>query len=101
MYSLACHWLFYWPGMKEHDMMKNTSMANMRARTLPSQNACRVKADGMVLLIDEDFRCLSLFGIQPLGLYLCKTDHNGHNLCKTVCMDVRLLLSSFCVFSEH
>ena len=46
-YSLACHWLFYWPGMKEQDMMKNTSVTNMRARTLPSQNACRVKADGM------------------------------------------------------
>ena len=46
-YSLACHWLFYWPGMKEQDMMKNTSAMNMRARTLPSQNACRLKADGM------------------------------------------------------
>ena len=46
-YSLACHWLFYWPGMKEQDMMRNTTVTNMRARTLPSQNACRVKADGM------------------------------------------------------
>ena len=46
-YSLACQWLFYWPGMKEQDMMKNTSVTNMRARTLPSQNAYRVKADGM------------------------------------------------------
>src|SRR3954471_23942102 len=46
-YSLACHWLFYWQGMKEQDMMKNTSVTSMRARTLPSQNACRVKADGM------------------------------------------------------
>ena len=46
-YSLACHWLFYWPGMKEQGMMKNTSVTNTRARMLPSQNACRVKADGM------------------------------------------------------
>src|SRR3954469_1408682 len=46
-YSLSCHWLFYWPGMKDHDMKKNTSVMSMRARTLPSQNACRVKADGM------------------------------------------------------
>src|SRR3954470_7345364 len=46
-YSLACHWLFYWPGMKEQDMMNNTSVTNMRARMLPIQNACRVKADGM------------------------------------------------------
>ena len=30
-----------------------------------------------------------------------RLDHNGHNLCKTVCMDVRLLLYSFCVFSEQ
>ena len=28
---------------------KNTSVTNMRARTLPSQNACRIKADGMGL----------------------------------------------------
>ena len=27
--------------------MKSTLVTNMRARTLPSQNACRVKADGM------------------------------------------------------
>lgn len=27
-----------------------------------------------------------------------RLDHNGHNLCKTVCMDVRLLLFGFCVF---
>ena len=47
MYSLACHWLFYWPRMKEQDIMKSTLVTNMRARTLPSQNACRVKADGM------------------------------------------------------
>ena len=32
---------------EKQDMMKNTSVTNMRARTLPSQNACRVKADGM------------------------------------------------------
>ena len=30
-----------------------------------------------------------------------RLDRNGHNLCKTVCMDVRLLLYSFCVFSEQ
>src|SRR4051812_8097805 len=46
-YSLACHWLFYWPGIKEQDMMKNIVVTSMRARTLPSQNACRVKVDGM------------------------------------------------------
>ena len=46
-YSLACHWLFYWPGMIEQDIMKSTLVMNMRARTLPSQNASRVKADGM------------------------------------------------------
>ena len=58
---------------EKQDMMKNTLVTSVRARTLPSQNACRVKADAWVLLIDEDFRCLSLFGVQPLWLYLCKT----------------------------
>src|SRR3954470_2514675 len=65
-YSLACHWLFYWPGMKEQDMMKNTSVTNMRARTLPSQNACRVKADGMKLSTK----------ISAAMLY-SRLDHNG------------------------
>ena len=46
-YSLACHWLFYWQGMKDQVMMKITFVTNMRARILPSQNAYRVKADGM------------------------------------------------------
>ena len=46
-YSLACHWLFNWPGMKELDMMKSSWVTIVRARTLPSQNAYRVKADGM------------------------------------------------------
>ena len=32
---------------EEHDMKKSTSVTSMRARMLPSQNACRVKADGM------------------------------------------------------
>ena len=31
--------------------------ANARARTLPSQNAYRVKADGWVQVTNEDFRC--------------------------------------------
>ena len=43
--------------MKEHDMMENASVTNMRARMLPSQNACRVKADGMGPSVNEDFRC--------------------------------------------
>ena len=91
-YSLACHWLFYWPGMKEQDIMKSTLVTNMRARTLPSQNACRVKADGMGPSYRQRF---------PAAMLYSRLDHNGHNLCKTVCMDVRLFLFSFCVFSEH
>src|SRR3954462_7255976 len=66
-YSLACHWLFYWPGIKEQDMMKNTSVTNMRARTLPSQNACRVKADGM----GPSYR-------RRFPLQYSRLDHNGH-----------------------
>ena len=31
---------------ERQDIMKSTLVTKMRARTLPSQNACRVKADG-------------------------------------------------------
>ena len=58
---------------ERQDTLKSSLVTIVRARTLPSQNAYRVKADAWVLLIDEDFRCLSLFGVQPLWLYLCKT----------------------------
>ena len=74
----------------------------MRTRTFPSQNACRVKADGMGSISRRRFPLLCVsFDVQPLRLIYVRLDHNGHNLCKTVCMDVRLLLFSFCVFSEH
>ena len=32
---------------ERQDILMNSSVTNMRARTLPSQNACRVKEDGM------------------------------------------------------
>ena len=38
-YSLACHWLFYWPGTKDHDVKKSSLVTIVRARTL-SQSAC-------------------------------------------------------------
>ena len=90
-YSLACHWLFYWPGMKEQGIMKSTVVTNMRTRTLPSHNACRVKVDGMgsryrwrfPLQVYEDLAIKAIFEY------------------KRYVMDVRLLLFSFCVFSEH
>src|SRR3954464_12838935 len=56
-YSLACHWLFYWPGMKEQDMMKNTSVTSMRARTLPSRMPVGLRQMTWVQVIDEYFRC--------------------------------------------
>ena len=78
--SLACHWLFYWPGMKEHDMMKNTSATKMRARTFPCQNACGVKADGMGPSYWRRFplRCYTQDSIIMVllvsyGMYGCKT----------------------------
>ena len=50
-YIQSTHWLAtgYLIGQawKNMSSMKSSSMTNMRARTLPSQNACRVKADGM------------------------------------------------------
>ena len=47
MHSLACPWLFTRPGLKEQVYEEAILVAIVRARTLPSQNACRVKADGM------------------------------------------------------
>ena len=79
-YSLACHWVFYWPGMKEHNMKKSTSVTNMRARMLPSQNACRVKADGMgpscywrfpLRWYTQDLTIMVL--LVQNGMYGCKT----------------------------
>ena len=32
---------------ERQDILKSRLVTNMRARTLPSQNACRVKGDGM------------------------------------------------------
>ena len=50
-YIQSTHWLAtgYLIGQawKNRSSKKNTSVTNMRARTLPRQNACRVKADGM------------------------------------------------------
>ena len=46
-YSLACPWLFTWPGLKEQVYEEEILVTIVWARTLPSQNACRVKADGM------------------------------------------------------
>ena len=40
---------------------------------LPIRMPIGLRQMAWVLLIDEDFHCLSLFGIQPLWLYLCKT----------------------------
>ena len=48
-YIQSTHWLAtgYFIDQAWKNRMKNTSVTGMRARTLPSQNACRVKADGM------------------------------------------------------
>ena len=46
-YSLACHWLFNWPGMEEQEFEEDSLETNVQTRTFPSHNASRVKADGM------------------------------------------------------
>src|SRR3954462_6810861 len=50
-YIQSTHWLAtgYLIGQawKNRSSKKNSLETNMRTRTLPSQNACRVKADGM------------------------------------------------------
>ena len=81
-------------------MVKNALVMNMRFRTLPSQNACRVKAHGSTLSIKISTASLCLlFGLH--GPIYVRLDHDGLYFYKMVCMDVRLLLFSFCVFSEH
>ena len=94
-YIQSTHWLatgYLIDQAWENRSSKKSSLETiMRTRTFPVRMPVGLRQMAWVLLIDEDFRCLSLFGIQPLWLYLCKT----------VCMDVRLLLFSFCAFSEH
>src|SRR3954467_10648509 len=56
-YSLACHWLFYWPGMKEQDMMKNTSCRTCELGRFPVRMPVGLRQMAWVQVIDEDFRC--------------------------------------------
>ena len=51
---------------------------------------------------DQDFPLLVMFKCLALAapIYV-RLDLHGLYLRKTVCKDVRLLYSSFCVFSEH
>src|SRR3954466_15321310 len=72
-YSLACHWLFYWPGMKEQDMMKNTSRRTCELGRFPVRMPVGLRQMAWVQVIDEDFRCNVLFDVQPLRLCQCKT----------------------------
>src|SRR3954466_4240611 len=53
-YSLACHWLFYWPGIKEQDMMKNTSVTNMRARWHGSKLSTKISAAMLYSRLDHN-----------------------------------------------
>ena len=74
----------------------------MQTRSIPSQNACRVKADGMGSTYRRRISAAYVYLVfNPCGFICVRLDHNGHNLCKTVCMDVRPLLFSFCLLSEH
>ena len=54
-------------------MMKITLETDMRARMLPSQNACRVKADGMGSRFRSRFPLLVMFDVWLSWPYLCKT----------------------------
>src|SRR3954468_12269433 len=76
-YIQSTHWLAtgYLIGQawKNQNLEKSSLETNMRTRTLPSQNACRVKADGMGSIYRQDFRCCVLFDVQPLRLCQCKT----------------------------
>ena len=49
------------------------SVTSMRARTLPSQNACRVKADGMGPSCLEDFSAAMIYSRLDLYGPICVT----------------------------
>ena len=91
MYSLACHWLFYWPGMREQVMMKISWWRACELGRFPVRMPVGLRQMAWVHVVVEDFRCDDIIKTWPLWSYLCNT----------VCKDVRLLLFSFCVFSEH
>lgn len=44
-------------------MEKSFLVTNMRTRTLPSENACRVKADGMGSPLSLGFPLQDMFGV--------------------------------------
>ena len=61
---------------ERQDILKNSSVTNMRARTLPGQNDCRVKADGMGPSYRRRFplRCYTQdLAILVYGTYGCKS----------------------------
>ena len=76
-YIQSTHWLatgYLIDQAWENRSSKKSSLETiMRTRTFPVRMPVGLRQMAWVLLIEEDFRCLSLFGIQPLWLYLCKT----------------------------
>nr|BAK05357.1 predicted protein [Hordeum vulgare subsp. vulgare] len=59
--------------MREQEMVKGNLVTFLRARTLPSQNACRLKLIAWVHAFDQYLRYWSSSVCWPLGPYICKT----------------------------
>ena len=73
---------------EKQDMMKNTSVTNMRARTLPSQNACRVKADGMGSTYRRRISAAMIHS---------RLDHNGPTCVERMYVCKTLVIQLLCV----
>ena len=57
-YSLACHWLFYWPGMKDKIHWRVLWRRTRELGCFPVRMRVGLRQMSWALLINEDFRCL-------------------------------------------
>src|SRR6187401_3201163 len=56
-HSLACHWLFYWPGMKEQDMTKISWWRTCELGRFPVRMPVGLRKMAWVQVVIEAFRC--------------------------------------------
>ena len=64
-YSLACHWLFYWPGRREHDMMKISWWRACELGRFPVRMPVGLRQMAWVQVVIEDFRCNDILKTWP------------------------------------
>ena len=87
---------------KERSLEKSTSSETpLQTRTLPSQNACRCRLDGMGTRLAPMISATScIHVILPYRPYLVNLTILSHDVIIRY-LDVRLLIFNICVFGEH